>query len=528
MSDTTGATTKSTLASQAQSANVFQGKVPRLLLFLCVVCGVSVMLVALMLGEHLANVAITGREELIGDDLVASIDRILDSVSSRRRTELAALAGKSCRQARASLAELQTQLRYVRAVALVSDGHLYCSSALGPIDVPLLAYPFSTGGGDRIGLLAQTRYQPGAPVLVMFDRTAAGAGVLSIVEGDYLADALAHGVRYGAQTAAMSVTGAGLLNDHGTFLPAAAPQATYTTRVASRARPFAILVSSSGAFISGMHWKYRLAGLAIGLLIDSLNAAVYLLAFAPRRLLLNAVRQALRREEFHVVYQPIIETTSREPVGVEALLRWHHPKWGAISPASFIAEVESSEMLAPVTEFVLRTAVAEMSRRPPAIPLRIAVNVAPGDLERKGFVAQVESVSDGLPPGVSLVLELTERFLLGESVRTAITFKTLRAKGVSFAIDDFGTHHSNLELLGRFQFDFVKIDRQFVNQANAGGADLISGIVSVAKHFGLQVIAEGVETEAQHQALLAAGVPFAQGYLYQRPVRAEQLASPTT
>ncbi|MEX3897856.1 EAL domain-containing protein [Paraburkholderia sp. BR10954] len=260
------------------------------------------------------------------------------------------------------------------------------------------------------------------------------------------------------------------------------------------------------------------------MVLDCLIAATYLLAYAPRRLLLNAVRQALRRKQFHVVYQPIIETASRELVGVEALLRWHHPRWGAISPSSFMEEVESSEMLGPVTQFVMHTAVAEISRRPPALPLRLAVNVAPGDMQRKGFVAQVEAMTDALPAGVSLVLELTERFLLEQSVRTEAIFNALKAKGVRFAIDDFGTQHSDLDLLSRFQFDYVKIDRQFVSQVDTGGGDLIAGIVSVAKHYGLQVIAEGVETESQHAALRAAGVPFAKGYLYQRPVTAEQLA----
>ncbi|MFM0441349.1 EAL domain-containing protein [Paraburkholderia strydomiana] len=481
------------------------------------------MVVTILFSEHQAKVRVAAHEQLIGDDLVESVDRMLDSVSARRRHQLAALAGQPCSRVGASLADLETYLRYVRAVALVSGDRLYCSSALGAIDVPLSDYPLSPGSGDSIGLLAQTRYQPGVPVLVIFNRTALGTGVLSIVEGDYLTDALAHGVRYGAQTASISMRDTGRIDARGIFRPASAPLAAYTTRVASRKWPFAILVSSSGGFISGMHWKYRTAALAVGLLLDGLIAATYLLTFAPRRLMLNAVRQALRRNEFHVAYQPIIETASRALDGVEALLRWDHPKWGAISPASFMGEVESSEMLGPVTQFVMRTAVAEMAQRPPAIPLRIAVNVAPGDLQRKGFVAQVKALTAQLPVGVTLVLELTERFLLVESVHTAAIFNALKATGVRFAIDDFGTEHNNLDLLGRFQFDYVKIDRQFVNQVDTGGIEIIRAIVSVAKHYGLQIIAEGVETESQHAALLAAGVPFAQGYLYQRPVTAERL-----
>ncbi|MFM0007983.1 EAL domain-containing protein [Paraburkholderia dipogonis] len=512
----------------ARTANVFRQIPPRLSLALVVGCGVLVVLIAILLGEQHAGSAVKRHEQLIGDDLVASVDRILDSVISRRRTELAALAGQSCEKAERPLAELVTHLRYVRAVVLVSNGRLYCSSALGQIDHPLSAYLTPSSYGDRIGLLAQTSFQPGVPVLTMFSPAGDGAGVLYIVEGDYLVDALAHGARLGAESTALSMAGFGVLNDRGDFLSASAFQTAYATRVASDAWPFAVLVSSSKRFLAVTRWKYRLAYGAVALLLAALIAVAYLLAFAPRRLLLNAVHHGLRRGEFHVVYQPIVAVASRSIVGVEALLRWDHPRWGPISPAVFMAEVESSDMLTAVTAFVLRTSVAEMRLSPPAIPLRIAVNVAARDLERKGFIAEVEAMNEQLPPGSSLVLELTERFLLSESARTAAVFQALKAKGIKFAIDDFGTQHSNLDVLSRFPFDYVKIDRQFVNQVATGGADLINGIVSVARHFGLQVIAEGVETEAQHRALLSAGVPFAQGYLYQRPVRANELLSAAT
>jgi EAL domain-containing protein (putative c-di-GMP-specific phosphodiesterase class I) len=527
MSDKTMSVSMPPPIETARAADVFRRIPPRLSLAIVVVCGGLVVLIAILLGEQHATRAVKRHEQLIGDDLVASVDRILDSVISRRRAELAALAGQSCEKAGRPLAELETHLRYVRAVTLVANGRLYCSSALGPIDLPLHAYLNPSFYGDRIGLLAQTPFQPGVPILTMFSPTGKGAGVLYLVEGDYLADALSHGARLGAEPSALSIGGAEL-NDRGGFLPSSAFQTAYTTRVASDTWPFAVLVSSSKRFLAVTRWKYRLAYGAVGLLLAALIAVSYLLAFTPRRLLLNAVHHALRRGEFHVVYQPIVAVASRTIVGVEALIRWDHPRWGPISPAVFMAEVESSDMLGAVTAFVLRTSVAEMSLSPPAIPLRIAVNVAARDLERKGFVAEVEALNGQLPPGSSLVLELTERFLLSESARTVAVFQALKAKGIKFAIDDFGTQHSNLDALSRFPFDYVKIDRQFVNQVDTGGADLINGIVSVARHFGLQVIAEGVETETQHRALLTAGVPFAQGYLYQRPVPAGELVPAAT
>jgi len=272
-------------------------------------------------------------------------------------------------------------------------------------------------------------------------------------------------------------------------------------------------------------WSFGLAFGAVGLLVGSLIAALYLLAFAPRRLLLAAVRNGLKRDEFHVVYQPIVAVSNRSVIGVEALLRWHHVKRGLISPTVFMEEVEASDMLADVTRFVLQTALAEMKAWPPASPLRIAVNISPRDLERRGFVDEVVAVVSSLPPNASLVLELTERFLLSDSARTSAVFAALKAEGVKFAVDDFGTEYSNLDLLGRFPFDYVKIDRQFVNQVDTGGADVISSIVALARHFGLEVIAEGVETQSQHDGLESVGVPYAQGYLYQRPVTAQQLAT---
>ncbi|MFM0758152.1 EAL domain-containing protein [Paraburkholderia strydomiana] len=165
-----------------------------------------------------------------------------------------------------------------------------------------------------------------------------------------------------------------------------------------------------------------------------------------------------------------------------------------------------------------------MSRHLPVSPFHLAVNVAPRDLRRKGFVTAVLAAARRLPSGFMLVLELTERFALDDNPKTSMVFQTLRAHGIRFAIDDFGTQHSNLDLLGRFPFDFVKIDRQFVDQVDKGGVELIRGIALVAKHFGAKVVAEGVETEAQHQALRRIDVQYAQGYLYHRPVRVEQLA----
>ncbi|WP_236674473.1 EAL domain-containing protein [Paraburkholderia hospita] len=483
------------------------------------------MLSAVILGEHVATRAIREHERLIGNDLVASVDSVLVSASARSHANVEALAGLPCSEVERNLAELETHLRYIRAVALAENGRVYCSSALGSIDVPLSAYLKPGHSPQSIALLAQTPFQPGIPVLVLLNPASGNSGVLYVIEGDYLADVLVHGIRYGAQSAVLTIEGSGALDEQGRFHSGGVIDAVHPTEVTSKAWPFAIQVTSSPGLVARKRWGYALAFGAVGLLVDGLIAALYLLAFAPRRLLLAAVRHGLRRGEFHVVYQPVVAVKSRSVVGVEVLLRWHHAKWGPISPAAFMDEVESSNMLAEVTRFVLQTVLADMKAYPPSSPLRIAINVAPRDLERKGFVDEVVVAVKTLRPHVNLMRELTERFLLSDGARTSATFAALKAEGVKFAIDDFGTQHSNLDLLRRFPFDYVKIDRQFVNQVDTGGAGLISGIVALARHFGLEVIAEGVETQSQHDGLLEVGVPYAQGYLYQRPVVASMLAA---
>jgi c-di-GMP phosphodiesterase len=500
---------------------------PRLTLAIAALCCIAVTVGAVLWGERYADQEVRARESLISHDMVESLDRMLTSVHTQRRDALRELVGRSCTAIALQLAELETYVPYVRGVNLVGNDRLYCSSALGETDVPLSAYVPPRGTTETrdviVNLLAGTPYQPGTPVISMYEPTGIGSGVQYTVEGVYVADALAHGIRYGAQQVILLMPGSGVLNDKGEFITAIKAPNHVGTRVYSTQWPFSIAVLASGRLVTDMHWKYGLLFGALAILVDLLIVAIALLALAPHRQLLAAVRRGLRHGQLHVVYQPVVEIATRKMVGVEALIRWTHPRWGSVSPSVFMAQVERSPLLSRVTRFALRTAAADIAQKTAIRPLRVAVNIAPMDLQRKDFVVDVLAINDVLPPGVTFVLELTERFLLEKQPRTQAIFDALKARGVLFAIDDFGTQHSNLDLLGRFPFDYVKIDGQFVRQVDKGGAALIKAIAAVAKHFGMEVIAEGVETEAQHAALRELGVPFGQGYLYQRPVRANEL-----
>lgn len=517
----------STFQTFRHAAVVTRGFTPMFALVVALICGACVLVVSALWARHEDQATIRERESLIAKDMVASIDRILDSVVSSQHDELAVLPGQACTQVEHRLSELNTYVLYVRSVNLVANRRLYCSSALGSIDIPLSDYLTPAPSGITLDLTGGTPWQPQSPVMPLYMPTQRSAGLLYIVESAYLADTLAHGVRYEAGQVVLVVSNARALNARGELISAQSAASLRGTRAASPRWTFSVIVVAAPEFVTQTHWKYGLLGTAAAIIVNLWIAAAYLIMFAPRRQLLSAVRRALRQGQLHIAYQPVVEIDTRRVAGVEALIRWTHPKWGNVSPTAFMTEVESSSLLARVTRFALQRATADIAQKTSTRPLRVAVNVAPMDLERKDFVADVLAVNDTLPDGITLVLEVTERFLLDKHPRIEAIFETLKAQGVQFAIDDFGTQHSNLDLLGRYPFDYVKIDGQFVRQVDRGGAELIRAIAAVSKHYGMEVVAEGVETQAQHDALRSLGIPYGQGYFYQRPVPVSQLFAET-
>jgi diguanylate cyclase (GGDEF)-like protein len=243
------------------------------------------------------------------------------------------------------------------------------------------------------------------------------------------------------------------------------------------------------------------------------------------------LRRALDRDEFNVLYQPIFDTKTMQPVAVEALVRWRHPTRGIVGPVEFIPLAEETGLIAPLGRWVLEHAVAEVagwSRQFPAVTLRVAVNVSGQQLARPEFLEEVRAALDAsdLPPE-RLGLEITESILINETGSPHITLQALRAMGVKILIDDFGTGYSSLARLKRVPLDIIKIDRSFVDGVGAeeGDTAIVSAIVDIARSLGLEVIAEGVEGEAQLARLRELGCHAAQGYLFSGPVEGHAFAA---
>ena len=244
------------------------------------------------------------------------------------------------------------------------------------------------------------------------------------------------------------------------------------------------------------------------------------------RLLENDVRAALEEDALSLSYQPIIDARSGALVGREALLRWNHPVRGPIPPDQFIPIIEDAGLIHQIGDWVIREACREASRWDPSI--RIAVNVSAAQLSGSGLAETVLGAlaATGLAPE-RLELEVTESIFLGDDLATLASLERLRALGARLVLDDFGKGYSSFGYLSRAQFSKIKIEQMFVRGAADGERDcmaIVNAIIALSGGLAIETTAEGVETEAQAQAMRAVGCDQLQGFHFGRPVPASEFA----
>jgi diguanylate cyclase (GGDEF)-like protein len=241
-----------------------------------------------------------------------------------------------------------------------------------------------------------------------------------------------------------------------------------------------------------------------------------------------ALRRAVEKNEFELVYQPQICLRTGMVIGVEALIRWRSPTRGLLTPYHFIAGLEEFGLIVDVGEWVLRTA-CEQVRKWHAMdfePMRIGVNVSAQQFEDPMLIDKVRNaIKETRIPPEFLELELTESCLMSDPTQAGALLREIRDVGVRIAIDDFGTGYSSLTYLNEFPLNALKIDKNFVQgvASNERGGPISNMIIGLGKTLGLEVIAEGVETEAQLKYMREHGCDIAQGYFYARPEAPEDL-----
>jgi len=248
----------------------------------------------------------------------------------------------------------------------------------------------------------------------------------------------------------------------------------------------------------------------------------------PLRLgLMGELRAAIAQGELLLHYQPKLDHTSGRVSGVEALLRWPHPVHGLIAPDQFIPLAEQTGLIAPLTWWVLETALAQCQTWARAgLLLGVAVNLSARTLHDLALPARIAALlaTYGVPAGL-LTLEVTESALMADPTRALNVLTQLAEQGVCLAIDDFGTGYSSLAYLKRLPVHQLKIDRSFIQHLVEGGADaaIVASTIGLGHHLGLRVVAEGVETAEAWQLLAASGCDVSQGYHLSRPVTATEL-----
>ncbi len=249
---------------------------------------------------------------------------------------------------------------------------------------------------------------------------------------------------------------------------------------------------------------------------------------SPQRLaLLTELGDALRNSQLVLYYQPIITMRGGAVGAVEALLRWRHPQRGLLPPGDFIAQAEHSELIKPITLWVLDTALAQcLAWQRAGIELKVAVNISARNLQDSELPEQVLTICQryGVAPG-HLTLEITESAIVTDPVRALDTLTALTRAGVTVAIDDFGTGYTSLGYLKTLSARHLKIDRSFVTEMthDENDAVIVRSIIDLAHNLGMTVVAEGVENREVHDILEILGCDQLQGYFYAKPMPAEAL-----
>lgn len=242
----------------------------------------------------------------------------------------------------------------------------------------------------------------------------------------------------------------------------------------------------------------------------------------------SRLHRAMERNELFLVYQPKIDMRSGRTLGVEALLRWNHPEEGMIPPSVFIPIAEEVGMINAIGEWVLRTACQQICAwsQTIACDLIVAVNISSQQIANQHFSTTVQKIiyETGVPTG-HLEFEMTETAIMQMENNVDQAFRMIRDLGITISLDDFGTGYSSLSHLRRFPINFLKIDRSFVNEVitNVDDRAIVSAIIGMAHNLGLQVVAEGVETQEQADFVREKGCDFAQGYFFSRPMPADDI-----
>ncbi|HDX4048409.1 TPA: cyclic di-GMP phosphodiesterase [Enterobacter soli] len=464
------------------------------------------------------------KREVRFDTLITDLSVYMASYFEELKTSIDTLQPLTLNNCHDVSAELTSRAAFsinVRAFLLVRDKKAFCSSATGPMDVPLeeLIPELHINKPLDMVLLPGTPMLPNKPAIAIWYRNplVKDGGVFTSVNINltpyllYTArqDEFA-GIAVIIGDQALSTMSGSLLKANDLHEP---PSRTATLK------DFPLTINLYAEQWTTDELLFALFfGLVCGIAAGSLSYYILTIRLNPGKEILTAIK----RGQFYVVYQPVVDAKELKMRGVEVLMRWKHPTMGEIPPDAFINFAEAQKLIVPLTlhlfDLIIQDAPVLQTVLPPGA--KLGINIAPGHLHADSFKEDMRAFNAALPPDhFQTVLEITERDMIQQREANQL-FEWLHNEGFEIAIDDFGTGHSALIYLERFTMDYLKIDRGFVNAIGTETvtSPVLDAVLTLARRLNMSTVAEGVETPEQAAWLREHGVNFLQGYWISRPM----------
>jgi sensor c-di-GMP phosphodiesterase-like protein len=456
-------------------------------------------------------------------DVLARSEAVIDQIDSGIKRLAAAGTSDPCSaSSQALMKKIDLSSSYIQAIGHIAGNRIVCSSLgvevdgidLGPVDIV-------RPSGARLWLNVEFPFENGVKFLAM-ERE----GFVAIIHKDLPIDTTTH-VK-GASLATIAYPEARVITASGHIEPkwvsAIAVKSTtfidnnYVVAVAAPTKyHIGAICALPISEIDKRIYVTSLVTIPVGLLASVLLAWVMFQIAKLRTAMPAVIKSALRRKEFFLEYQPMVELSTGKWIGAEALIRWRRAKGEIVKPDVFIPIAEDSGLIQEMSQYVVDEIAAEAGELFRRFPdFHIGINLAAADLHDDATVLMLRKLAAATGARRScIIVEATERSFTDHNLAGNVIAK-LRAEGFPVAIDDFGTGYSSLSYLERIKFDYLKIDKSFVDTLNtdAPTSEVILHIISMAKSLKIEMIAEGVETEMQAQFLREHGIQYAQGWLY--------------
>ncbi|WP_275014928.1 EAL domain-containing protein [Vibrio fluvialis] len=443
----------------------------------------------------------------IANSYVSRIEVIINEL--RSENEKALYNPRTCDK-------LQSDLLFesiLREMLVVENSSIICSSKRGEISSDISRY-YPDGNIKPNVVLFDLEGDPEKRTLLVIDNDHRDSkrGVISVVDKNYIAARLGYRTDDRIEKLAFEINRSVYPYD------GSLESSNRSVIEHSKQYGFTLMVEASDHYVSDRLTFFILGALPVSIAV-SILISILLFFFSGRTTLVDDLRRGMERRELFMTYQPVVRSHPCEIKGFEALVRWVNPKLGFVRPDNFIPIAEEFGLINKLTNYVLDCILHDWSKAKLTERYQIGVNIPPSYLLDPACVNKLKQYAKAFDDiNLQLIAEITERQLLDKQGQEVL--RELRANGIMVAIDDFGTGRTALSVLQNISFDFLKIDKCFVDTigVESVNAPVLNAIIDLAHQMNVEIVAEGVETRAQSCYLMEKGVQYQQGYYYAKPL----------